>query len=160
MAELPVKVHVYDLTLLNDYFCPGFMGLYHTGVQIGDTELSFGGNNNPGSGIYSTPPRLNPQYIYRCTIEMGGCQLPGEQVQALVNTLGKKYRGNAYNLFSMNCNHFSEELVRGLVGKPLPKFINRAARWGRHVGCLVRRLTGGASYEESEEEESQIRVEP
>ena len=27
-----VKVNVYDLSLLNDYFCPSLMGIYHTGV--------------------------------------------------------------------------------------------------------------------------------
>lgn len=43
------------------------------------------------------------------------------------------WHGLSYDLLAHNCNHFSQELVRRLVGAPLPAWMNRAAYVSRAV---------------------------
>ena len=48
------------------------LGVYHTGVEIGGLEFSFGGNTMVrGTGVYATYPKQNANFSYKLSIDMG-----------------------------------------------------------------------------------------
>lgn len=51
--------------------------------------------------------------------------------------MGSTYRGNAYHLLQMNCNTFSDDLVRRLTGKGSPPWVNRLAGLAVAMYCLL-----------------------
>ncbi|GFQ06741.1 desi-like protein at4g17486 [Phtheirospermum japonicum] len=61
---------------------------------------------------------------------------PGE-VRILMEQLSNKYKGNAYNLISKNCNHFCNDASLKLTGDPIPNWVNRLARIGFLCKCII-----------------------
>ena len=51
----------------------------------------------------------------------------------MLRRLAARFRGDAYHLVEVNCNHFANELSLALVGKRIPSFVNRPANVGRNV---------------------------
>lgn len=56
-------------------------------------------------------------------------------------------------MLTFNCNHFTDEFLRLLVGRGLPGYANRAAYIGSFAHCLIPRrylivIPPGASEEE------------
>ena len=51
----------------------------------------------------------------------------------------KKYKANNYDMLKFNCNHFSDEFLRLLTGRGLPRHLNRAAYVGSYIHCIVPR---------------------
>jgi hypothetical protein len=49
----------------------------------------------------------------------------------------KKYKANEYDMLVFNCNHFSSEFLHHLTGRALPARLNRAARLGAYLQCLI-----------------------
>mmetsp|Transcript_21469 Transcript_21469/g.38556 ORF Transcript_21469/g.38556 Transcript_21469/m.38556 type:complete len:143 (-) Transcript_21469:276-704(-) len=52
------------------------------------------------------------------------------EVNAAVGQLRAQFAPGSYNLVTQNCNHFTDALVRKLVNRGIPSYINRAARLG------------------------------
>jgi len=59
----------------------------------------------------------------------------------IILRLKHKYRAYKYNMLTMNCNHFSDELLRILFSsrRSLPNWCNRAAYLGSFFRCIVPR---------------------
>lgn len=105
-----------------------------SGVQIGELEYSFG----EGAGVvYSTHnPRLDGVHgfldgSYEYSLHMGKCTLSGLELLNVITTLQRAFPGNGYDLIQRNCNHFSDALLKAVVGKGIPPYINRASRYGQ-----------------------------
>ncbi|KAI8473772.1 MAG: PPPDE putative peptidase domain-containing protein [Monoraphidium minutum] len=134
----PVYLNVYDLTAQNAWCVWCGVGVYHTGVEVYDTEFAFGGHDFAVSGIFATKPREPPgAVVFRESICVGETDLTPQQVQALVHHMGQQYKGNAYHLLQTNCNHFASDLCMQLVGRPMPPWINRLAGLAVMLHCLL-----------------------
>jgi hypothetical protein len=55
------------------------------------------------------------------------------EVDRILQRMASSYRGTTYHLIRRNCNHFSNELGKTLVGKGIPPYVNRAATFGKRV---------------------------
>ena len=51
--------------------------------------------------------------------------------------MGREYRARSYNLLRRNCNHFTDDFCRRIIGVGIPGFVNRLAWWGKTVECIV-----------------------
>ena len=61
---------------------------------------------------------------------MGETKLSRKEIVSVIDKLREEFVGKSYNLTSRNCNHFSDRLVKELVGKGIPGWVNRAAGVG------------------------------
>lgn len=72
IVNLPVVINVYDLLTMrrsNRCMHPCGIGTYHTAIQIGSHEFTYGGNTNSfSSGIYTCLAQKNENFIFRFSI--------------------------------------------------------------------------------------------
>lgn len=142
-----VTVHVYDLldkeckadmgvtTLsigksliyLNDATLGSMnLGFFHAGVEVLNTEFSFGWCSE-GTGVYSCTPRQSPGYQYRDSIPMGRCMLSRSQIDRVIRTCAREWQGDSYNLVERNCCGFTNHLCVELGVGNAPPWINNLA---------------------------------
>ena len=132
-----VYLNTYDLIEQNKWLHCFGMGIYHSGVEVYGLEVAFGGHPYDSPGIFATHPRGAPGCVqFRESICLGPTSLTRAEVKQLLVQLGRKYKGNSYNLLQCNCNTFAEELCHRLTGKKPPSWINRAAYMAIQLHCL------------------------
>ena len=57
------------------------MGIYHTGIEINGVEYQFGGNTQSrATGVYTTYPGRNPNFIFKQSIDLG--EIPNRAFRA------------------------------------------------------------------------------
>ncbi len=138
---MEVTVNVYDLSDRNGYLFPVGLGIYHSGVAIGDeVEWTFGGSDSHASGIYWHEPLRPIQQVVvplRTRIVLGRTHASRADVEALMREMGGVFTGRSYHILKRNCNHFADELARRLLGTGIPGFINRLAYLGATFECLL-----------------------
>lgn len=120
-----VYVHLYELndTIANLNVALDLLGLggaLHVGVEVLDTEWSFG-----TKGVSSSIPRRNQYYTYRQTVPMGRTQLPRCQVESTIAAMKQEWQRVKYDLFTRNCGTFCDQLCRRLGVGHLPKWVTR-----------------------------------
>ncbi|KAG9299576.1 hypothetical protein G9A89_020747 [Geosiphon pyriformis] len=139
--KIPVYVNVYDMLprgKVTDFGYRIGMGVFHSGVEILGREYNFGGHDYDYTGVFIMKPKTGPPNVtFKETITMGFAELDKDQIKDIIQELSEEYRGNTYNLLTRNCNHFSNELCRRLIGKSTPSWINRAAKLGTFFPCVV-----------------------
>ena len=87
---------------------------------------------------------------FRETILIGSTYLSPEEIKEVISNMEKTFRGDNYNLTHQylflylityrNCNTFSNEFCKIIVGKEIPKHINRCAsvaNWFSGVGNRI-----------------------
>ncbi len=139
-AGLEVRCNVYDLSTRNDYMYPLGLGIFHSGIEIGSDEWTFGGHPHDSSGVYShEPTRPVPHIVVpvRARVVLGRTHASLADVASLARELGRTFLGSKYHLLRCNCNHFSDELARRLLGFGIPGYVNRLAYFGSTVECLL-----------------------
>eukprot|EP01017_Pseudomicrothorax_dubius_P028817 TRINITY_DN3451_c0_g1_i2.p1 TRINITY_DN3451_c0_g1~~TRINITY_DN3451_c0_g1_i2.p1 ORF type:complete len:154 (-),score=32.39 TRINITY_DN3451_c0_g1_i2:17-478(-) len=67
---------------------------------------------------------------------MGYCDKDIGEVVDILEQLKIEYMGSTYDMLRRNCNHFCEDLVRRLLDKPVPSYINRLAKTISTLGCF------------------------
>ena len=124
MTEDTVQVYVYDLSQgLARVYSPMLLGIlidaiYHTSVVIRNKEYYLDQgikvNSPPGHTKYGTPIEV---------LEIGTTGVDDELLNAFINELKNhdemKYHAVNYNLFTNNCNHFTDVVIDFLCGKNL-----------------------------------------
>lgn len=139
--------------------------LLHSGVTIADREYAYGAHPKPNlTGVYHTPPRTEPPGgTFRTSILQGFTFHSPEEIEAIIKEVSAGFLGREYDLLGKNCNHFTSALVQRVTGRPAPGWLNRAARVGEKMPCLVPGewirgvdvdLEAGELLEEEEGEES------
>jgi len=135
---MEVKLHVYDLTKqLNDKFWKFGLGIFHSGVEVGGKEYWYFGHEYNFTGVIILEPGITVigNMIKRNSYSLGYTKLTGTEIQQILDNLTNSYKGNTYHPIKRNCNHFSQEFCKSLLGKNIPKFINRAAFF---ASCILR----------------------
>ncbi|VAH04199.1 uncharacterized protein LOC125506368 [Triticum urartu] len=121
--EYPVKLHIYDLSrgmarqLSTTVLGKPIDAIWHTGVVVHGKEYFFGGGvqqDRPGRTPYGTPARVE---------HFGVTHVGKEDFEDFLHEISPRYTPETYNLLSNNCNHFSNEVVKFLVGSTVPSYI-------------------------------------
>uniref|UniRef100_A0ACD5TP01 Uncharacterized protein n=1 Tax=Avena sativa TaxID=4498 RepID=A0ACD5TP01_AVESA len=121
--EYPVKLHIYDLSqgmarqLSTMVLGKPINAIWHTGVVVYGREYYFGGGiqqDRPGRTPYGTPVRVE---------DFGVTHAAKEVFEGFLLEIGPRYTPETYNILSNNCNHFSSEAVKFLVGSTVPAYI-------------------------------------
>ncbi|TMW92162.1 hypothetical protein EJD97_013428 [Solanum chilense] len=136
-GSVPVYLNVYDLTPMNGYAYWIGLGVYHSGVQVHGVEYAFGAHEYPSTGIFEGEPKKCEGFIFRKTILIGWTEKTPREVRRVMEELADKYKGNAYNLITKNCNHFCSDACLKLTNNPIPRWVNRLARIGFVCHCIV-----------------------
>lgn len=141
---------IYDLSSLN--VCLSKMGIaaYHSTVRIFSVELGYGSHDSSSTGVFELDVDPKSKTSINAlnqtekntlpktrVISMGLCKKSYHEMDAIIEELKMKYIGCQYDLIKHNCNHFSEDLCFKLLGKHIPKYVNRIANLGRLVRCLI-----------------------
>ncbi|XP_055830119.1 uncharacterized protein LOC129899255 isoform X2 [Solanum dulcamara] len=116
--------------LVSEFTIPAFK-LVH-GV-----EYAFGAHEYPSTGIFEGEPKKCEGFIFRKTILIGWTEKTPGEVRRVMEELADKYKGNAYNLITKNCNHFCSDACVKLTSNPIPSWVNRLARIGFICHCIV-----------------------
>ena len=75
--------------------------------------------------------------MFRESIEMGTYEGTSRQLDSIIDELRTEFSSSAYNILTKNCNHFADALVRRLVNKQIPYFVNRLAYVGSIFSCIL-----------------------
>ena len=163
-----IIIHVYDLlppSNLSSLLWPLGLSLLHTGVVLHDREYAYGATPatpapsrpTPPTGVFWTPPRLEPPGgTFRAALTQGITFLPRAELDALVRDVSAHFPGDRYDLLGNNCNHFTNALCKALTGRDAPAWINRAARVGTVLPCLVPATWREPPEDEDEDEEAVV----
>merc|ERR1712000_486174 len=104
------------------------LGVFHSGVAVHGREITFGGNESDESGVYEHPvgrPMGGAPLPLRSRIRLGSTSLSWSQVSETMMAMGREYRARSYNLLRRNCNHFTDDFCRRIIGVGIPGFVNR-----------------------------------
>ncbi|XP_021761081.1 deSI-like protein At4g17486 isoform X2 [Chenopodium quinoa] len=106
-------------------------------VAVHGFEYLFGAHIYPSTGIFEEDPKRCKRFKLRKTILIGWTELEAEEVKKVMKEFSKEYKGNAYNLITKNCNHFSNDVCKKLTGNHIPTWVNRLARIGMVFNCVI-----------------------
>jgi desumoylating isopeptidase 1 len=121
-AEADVVLHVYDLSMgMASALSLGILGqqidlIPHTGVCVRGKEYFFGG------GIQCMPPHQVVENFGLAPIQkltLGRTAKSDDEIRLYLRTISPKYTFATYDLFTNNCNNFSDTLATFLLqGRP------------------------------------------
>ncbi|RLN87887.1 hypothetical protein BBJ28_00006870 [Nothophytophthora sp. Chile5] len=74
---------------------------------------------------------------FREAVAMGFFEGSVQEARRLAYSLRDDFHGDAYNLFTKNCNTYADALCQLLLGKSIPAYVNRAAYFGSFLSCLM-----------------------
>lgn len=101
-------------------------------LAVHGVEYAFGAHEYPTTGIFEGEPKQCDGFTFRKSILIGWTEMAPGQVREVMEELAEKYKGNAYNLITKNCNHFCNDACIKLTGIPIPRWVNRLARIGKY----------------------------
>jgi hypothetical protein len=128
-----VYLNIYDvggtsvMRNINDVLRGFGTGVYHTGIQVYNTEWSFAalvgeqGDLAEGTGVVSNAPRKDENHRFRESVFLGYTTKSEEQVITLLNDMKRKWRSENYDLLRNNCQSFCARLCQELCGDNMPE---------------------------------------
>lgn len=120
-----VKLHIYDISngwmrcISPILMCRRIKGLWHTGICIYDREYYYGGGIQKGDSEYIEDMVGKPVEV----LSLGFTELDESIFEEFLDSIKGKYDYSNYNLFTQNCNHFTNEAVEFLTGSGIPQHI-------------------------------------
>ncbi len=136
-SGVPVHLNVYDLTPMNGYVYWVGLGIYHSGIEAHGAEYAFGAHDYATSGVFEVEPKHCPGFTFRRTVLLGTTDLNALEFRSFIEQCADEYHGDTYHLIAKNCNHFSDDVCRRLIGRSIPGWVNRLARIGYMCNCLL-----------------------
>jgi len=139
-SSYKVKIHLYDLSqgMAKNFgrmlLGKDIEGIWHTGIEIYGKEFYYGG------GICKDKPKQTPYGFPVREIDMGTTEIPEEIFLDFLREIGPKFAMEKYDLFTNNCNNFTDECCSFLTGKPLPDFITGLPKevLGTSLGQMIK----------------------
>lgn len=144
MPSIPkteIHLNVYDLVDNNNLYVYG-LGIYHSGLQIGGTEYTFG-----REGAFEHEPQKAPAVPLRDSIFLATIELPRDRIVSIVDEVSKEFNTQKYHLLNRNCNHYAKALYERIIDRcgriakekstPIPGYVNRMAWLGSKFRCLI-----------------------
>ncbi len=124
-------MNVYDLNPNFNNSCYKIgLGFFHTGIQIGLREYTFGSHEGSHTGVMEVTPKVNHPN-FRETIVLGKTKFTYREINTVLDDLKVKFAGNSYHVIRKNCNTFTNCLSEAIMHKKIPGFINRMANIGK-----------------------------
>ncbi|KAK9174320.1 PPPDE putative peptidase domain protein [Cryptosporidium meleagridis] len=121
-----VELHIYDLSNgMASQLSPMLLGrtieaIYHTGVFVYGYEYFYGG------GIVC----VRPEEITRLyglkpirTLTLGTTKKSQKELNSHLESISNEFNSDNYDLLNHNCNHFSDNIVKFLIGEGIPSYI-------------------------------------
>ncbi len=104
-------------------------------------EYAYGGHDRPQvTGVYWTRPKTQPPGgTFKCELLHGFSLAAEDEIESIIRQASEEFQGTSYNILTQNCNHFTAYLCRKLTGRSSPGWLNRAARVGVALPCIVPR---------------------
>eukprot|EP00923_Selenidium_pygospionis_P039695 GHVN01068919.1.p1 GENE.GHVN01068919.1~~GHVN01068919.1.p1 ORF type:complete len:220 (-),score=21.15 GHVN01068919.1:576-1235(-) len=121
-----VTLRVYDIskgmaaTMSQPLLGRHIEGVWHTGLLVYDTEYFYGG------GIVHMPPadvEREYQMTPLKTIKLGATEKSKENFHRYLISIQDEFNSAKYDLLHHNCNHFTEQAARWLLGSGIPSDI-------------------------------------
>eukprot|EP00759_Apiculatamorpha_spiralis_P028730 PhF_6_TR31218/c1_g1_i1/m.45768 len=132
LSRKEVIVNIYDVSISNAIV--GWMGLgvYHTGIEVYGKEYGFG-RDTSGTGVFAINPKSYEMHQYRESVSLGRTTFTESEVECLMDALAHEWQCNLYHLTKRNCNDFSEQVAKILLGEEVcagvwPTWVNQTAK--------------------------------
>jgi hypothetical protein len=126
-----VSINIYELhPKANRFLGKIGVGLYHSGVVIGDREWTFGpfiNNQTNENGIHSIPPGLFNEF-HKTTLIVGQIDINEFDLACIINKFRHQFLSSEYELIINNCNDFTKVFCKEICNYDVPNWINRAAK--------------------------------
>ncbi|KAI9051335.1 hypothetical protein LZ554_004382 [Drepanopeziza brunnea f. sp. 'monogermtubi'] len=120
---MEVQLYVYDLSNgLARHFSHAFIGtqidaVYHTSIILEGIEYAYDGGirtADPGRTHLGPPMQI---------LDLGTTNLPMDVIMEYLESLRDIFTAEAYDLWSHNCNNFSNDFATFLLGQGIPEHI-------------------------------------
>ncbi|KAG0606396.1 hypothetical protein M758_9G138000 [Ceratodon purpureus] len=118
-----VVLYVYDLTrgvarqLSKTFLGNAIEAVWHTGIGVYGREYFF------GAGIHNVRIGGSPFGKPLEVLELGYTQIPKDVFQEFLQGIASRYSMLNYSLLNRNCNNFTNEAAKFLVGSGIPDHI-------------------------------------